>query len=114
MRGSAERAVDVAALEGPAEGLIGPELGVGECGAGLETALRIRDRRKRLVVDLDQVGRVAGQRGGLGDDRRDGDAGRIDDRAGEIGTRRLLQPGDRRHEGERPQRTQISGRRHAK
>src|SRR5437879_12767961 len=91
-------------LERPAEGLIRPELRVGEGSAGLETALRVGDRREWLVLDLDQLGRVASQVRALGDDRRDGHAGRIHYGAGEVRTQRLLQPGDRRHEREPPQR----------
>ena len=105
-----ERSIDVAALKRPAERLVGTELGVGEGGPRLETALRAGDGRKRLVLDLDQVGGIAGQRRALGNDRRDRHAGRVDDAVGQIRTPGLLQPRERRHEGKRPQRAEIRGR----
>jgi hypothetical protein len=38
MGGPPERPIDIAALERPAEGLVGADLGVGEGSAGFETA----------------------------------------------------------------------------
>ena len=64
-------ACDVVGLELPDVALVRAELRVDERRAVLERLLDVGDRRERLVLDLDELGRVLGERAGLGDD--DGD-----------------------------------------
>ena len=59
VRGARERGGDVATLHRHAERLIRAELRVDQRSAGLERAPGIRHSGERLVVDLDQLERLA-------------------------------------------------------
>ena len=67
-----DRRLHVVRLELPDVALVRLELGVDERRAVVERLLDVRDRRKRLVVDLDELGRILRERTALGD--HDGDA----------------------------------------
>ncbi len=67
-----EDAVGVVRLQRPGVAAVRPELLVDDRSAVRERGLRVDDRLERLVVDLDELGRVLGERAALGED--DGDA----------------------------------------
>ena len=69
--GRVDRRLDVVGLELPDVALVRPEVLVHERRAVLERLLDVGDRRERLVVDLDELGRVLRERTALGDDDRD-------------------------------------------
>ena len=70
--GLGEGVVDVAAGNGPGEGLIAAELFVQERRVVLERGLRGVNGVERVVVDLDEFGRVNGGIRAVGHDRRYG------------------------------------------
>ena len=67
-----DRGLRIARLELPDVALVRLELGVDERSVVRECLLDVTDRAEGLVVDLDELRRILGQRAALGDD--DGDA----------------------------------------
>ena len=72
MRGAGERAVDVARLELDVREVVVAQLLVQDGRARRERGLGVEHRRQRLVLDVDQLGRVLGERARARDDGGDG------------------------------------------
>ena len=67
----------VAGVEHPVRAGVGAEVRVQQCGALGERLLHVQDRRQVVVVDDDELGRVAGGRGVAGDHHGDAVTGEV-------------------------------------
>ena len=91
-----ERGVDIAVAEQPVAGEVARHLVVQLRCVRLERALRIDDRRQRLVLDLDQVDRILGDVAVARHDRRH----RLTDEAGLVGRHAVVAHRRGRDDGE--------------
>ena len=108
VRGAGERRIDVARLEFDVREVVSAEVVVQHRRPRRERRFRIDDRRERLVVDLDQLGRVLGDVARARDDDRDrlaDVAHAVDGQHAPDAGLRLRPGGDRR--GERREIEQI-------
>jgi hypothetical protein len=105
--GAGEGRRRVAVAPDLAERPVGPEVGEQDRRAGGEGRFRVHHRRPRLVLDLDQVRRVARRRRALGGDGRHRGRRRAHHVVGEHRVRRHPHVGEQPHDRHRAQVTHV-------